>query len=380
MKNLFVLLLLMTIIGCLDGSGVISTNICEEQNLTCTPELIDNENGGELPLDELNPTVDIQDFYTSFDLSQMIQNISSGGTIVIDKNVKIESPVLVDKEVILKGLNNTIEIDVLSSIFIDLRSNNFTLEDLVINMKNANDLVVAERDPVNSNFLHQGINILNNFINVQNFSSSNIIGEDILFKNNSVVGDSSILINEDISSFSGDNINILGNIFIDKSENYSRVLSISSSTNVSIESNLVSGFIGVGFFGAITVDNSSNIVISNNRVQDKNVSKILTSSDPMNLFNGASGVGIIFSNNVMDSGISNFYSGTRFLIEDGNSLINLGPQTLESSQYNYNDIFNNSKKIICDSEAFFNLNLNSNLNIINSKNYAGSSLFETTCN
>lgn len=314
-----------------DGGGVISTSSQPPTPTVVTP---DNDFygpfGGPINNDEVIPLASpFNPPLTTYDLDQLINNVNSGETLILEDDINFNYSLLIEKPIKLfgssqkrvklsaKNLLNLIQSDV----------NNVVIENFDIYLYNVESFIIS---PVNNvgKPTKSFLKLKNNRIFLSGKSSAKILFNNLILENNSFFGLSSNDRNFPILDITGDNIDIKGNFIIDNTLKYLNTLSLLQVSNANIDSNVIVAY-AKGYFASITLRQSSDINISNNILYDRNSARIKNdgySIDPN--VDGSIAISIQESTNVYDQN-SNSYFATHSLITDmGN---NIGNGVVESS-------------------------------------------------
>lgn len=330
-KNLCIYLFFILLFGCgSNNGGVVSTSTPD----TTTPST--TKYNGPIQNDVAVP--DISTYsppLTSYDLEQKINQANSGDTIILDKDINMNYSIIIDKPLTIKSLNRiSINATNLTTLFF-MYSNNVNFENIKFNLYNCQNVIQAQTNNIGLP-IYDHLSFFNNLFLLNGNSTLKAIANNINIKNNTIIGLSTT--NRDISlaSFIGNDINILGNLIFDTTNNYQSGILIQRNNNANINNNIVKVFAKL-LYGSITLIEANNINIQGNTLIDQNTTR--TFNDGLNLDpdnDGSIGIAIKQSNNVFDNNIPNKTYATHMYISDlgsinGSTNINLNSLTTNNT-------------------------------------------------
>ena len=396
MRLLFILFIMIGLTACDDGGGgTIYTDLCKDHPTNCEIIPEDQQRGGPINNDDdIPPFVEDNSFYTSFEIEQQIALANDGDTILIDKNVEIRNPIIINKPITLMKdpqVSEDIILNVIetSSAFF-LAADNVVIKDLEIDLDNSFSLVEANSD-FDNNVLASNLTFENVVVKLFGIARADIAANNLTLKNSTFLGLADVRLDDfNMIELRGDGIEISGNVLADVNNNYKGVIFIQGFDNMVVNSNLIKGHASAGLSAVVGMIDVDNVSIENNVMQDSNTGRQNIESDPDDEVNGSAVVGVLQSNDIRDNGKVNTFKSDRFLLSDIlidfqiSTNVVFGTQIELSNLFTSGDIFNNDYSLKCDlanNPAIFSANDDNNLTAITgtSSFYAGSTLLAPNC-
>lgn len=315
LKQIYLLILtILFVSSCNDGGGVITNT----KEIPPTVTVYAGPFGGPIVNDQvIPPPTPYETNYTSYDLEQMIIKANDNDIIQIDKNVDMNYSIEITKPITLKSIaGKRIKITGQNLIqLFSLANNNINFDGIDFYMYNTEKMLNSQLDNV-GNPVYGMVNITNSSFYLSGKSQAKIYANDLLFKNNSIFGFTTVIRPISLVDLTGNNLNIYANNIIDMTNNYQGGLLVNRSMSGNIKENFIYVYAQL-FNGAISIDSSSNYNVESNSLYDNNSTRVKNNGfnlDPDN--DGSIAISIRNSSNIFDNSKKNKYNAIHYLISD----------------------------------------------------------------